>query len=184
MHTTIFYEMQNDSPLSSAINKALASHFTSPDFTLMGLNKEAIKPCVGCFGCWTKTPGKCIIQNDLISQTNPCFVQSDYVILVSNIHYGCYSATTKRILDRVIPNILPFFRKYKNEMHHEMRYKHLAKQIILAYNENLLPEEKETFLKLTKANATNFGIEDPAVFFCTSPNEVESIMHSIKEQIC
>ena len=27
------------------------------------LNKN-ISNCIGCFGCWTKTPGKCIIRDD------------------------------------------------------------------------------------------------------------------------
>ena len=22
-----------------------------------------IKPCIGCFGCWTKTPGECVIRD-------------------------------------------------------------------------------------------------------------------------
>ena len=183
MHTTIIYESDNDSILSSPINTALKKHFSTSQFTLLEINKDATKPCIGCFGCWTKTPGKCVIKNDIVSQTNPSFVQSDYVILVSNIHYGCYSAATKRIIDRFIPNILPFFRKYKNEMHHETRYKHLASQIIIAYNEDLLPEEKTTFIKLTKANATNQGVNDPQVFFCSNKDDIEPILDSIKKQI-
>ena len=180
MHTTIFYEAPNDVSLSHVLNTSLTSQFNTSNYSLFEIRKDEIKPCIGCFGCWLKTPGKCLIQNDLISKTNPCFVQSDYVVIVSSIHYGCYSAATKRILDRVIPNILPFFRKYKNEMHHEMRYKHLAKQIILAYGEDLTPAEKETFLKLTEANANNLGIDVPDVFFCSHPSEIQEILNNIQ----
>ncbi len=183
MRATIIYEAINDCSLSIPLNTALTQNFTYPTYSLIEINKDDIKPCIGCFGCWTKTPGQCIIQDDIISKTNPAFVQSDYVILVSSIHYGCYSATMKRVLDRIIPNILPFFRKYKNEMHHETRYKNMAKQIIIAYGDNLIPAEKETFIKLTKANATNMGIEDPTVYFCTQPDEIPPIIKSIKSII-
>ncbi|WP_054743008.1 flavodoxin family protein [Cellulosilyticum ruminicola] len=183
MHTTIIYEAQNDSPLSQFINEALVNHFTSPDFTLLEINKDQVHTCLGCFGCWLKTPGKCVIQNDLIDQSTPSFIQSDYVILVSHIRYGSYSAATKRVLDRMIPNILPFFRIYKNEMHHQLRYEHTAKQIVIAYNESIPPEEQETFLKLTKANATNFGLDDPMVFFCTQPHDIAFILNTIEKQI-
>lgn len=183
MHTTIFYEASNDSSLSNPINTLLKQQFTSSNFSLFEIRKDEIKPCIGCFGCWLKTPGKCLIQNDIVAKTNPCFVQSDYVVVVSSIHYGSYSAATKRIIDRVTANLLPFFRKYKNEMHHETRYPHMAKQIILAYGEDLTPAEKETFLKLTKANATNLAIDDPDVFFCQSVSEIQEILNTIQTKL-
>lgn len=183
MQTTIFYENDEQTDLSVAMVTALKEHFSSPDFTLLEVIKDQIKPCMGCFGCWIKTPGKCVIKNDFVSESNPRLVQSDCVIIVSSIHYGCYSAATKRIIDRFIPNILPFFRKYKNEMHHEKRYKHLSRQIIVAYGEDISDEEKETFIKLTRANATNQAIEDPVVYFCTNANEIPGIMKNIKNNL-
>lgn len=183
MYTTIIYETENDSSLSLPINTALKNTFTSSDHTLLEVKKEAVKPCIGCFGCWLKTPGKCMIQGDIVDQTNPSFVQSDYLIIASNIHYGCYSSAIKRIIDRFIPNILPFFRTYKNEMHHQPRYKKIAKMIIIAYDEHITSSEKETFLKLTRANATNMNNDDPVVYFCTQPSEIPDIMQKIEKQI-
>lgn len=184
MYTSIFYETINDSSLSKPINDALSQAFSdSANCSLIEICKDQIKPCVGCFGCWTKTPGKCVLKNDLIEKTNPCFSQSDYLIIVSPIYYGSYSATMKRVLDRAIPNILPFFRKYKGEIHHEMRYKKLASQIIIAYGEDLTAHEKETFIKLTKANATNLSIPDPIVYFCTKSEEIDSIIQNVKSHI-
>ncbi|MEE0962901.1 MAG: flavodoxin family protein [Ruminococcus bromii] len=29
------------------------------------LYKKEIKPCLGCFSCWSKTPGECIIKDDM-----------------------------------------------------------------------------------------------------------------------
>lgn len=184
MYTSILYESTNNDTLSPIINTALSHTFSQqPNCKLIEIIKEQIQPCIGCFKCWTKTPGQCALKQDLTTQTNPCFVQSDYLIIVSPIYYGSYSATMKRVLDRVIPNILPFFRKYKNEIHHEIRYKHLASQIIIAYGEDITSHEKQTFIKLTKANATNLGINDPLVYFCTRPEEIQPTIDYIKKII-
>lgn len=184
MHTSILYESTTNDALSPIINTALTNTFShTPNCRLIEIIKEQIQPCIGCFRCWTKTPGQCALKQDLIAQTNPCFIQSDYMIIVSPIYYGSYSATMKRVLDRAIPNLLPFFRQYKNEIHHEIRYKKLSPQIIIAYGEDISSREKETFIKLTKANATNLGIDDPLVYFCTRPEEIHSIIESIKKII-
>ncbi|MEG0236143.1 hypothetical protein [Cetobacterium sp.] len=51
----------------------------------------------------------------------------------------------KNFLDRSIPNILPFFRNYKNKVYHEVRYKNYPKIITIGYSENLIEEEKNIF---------------------------------------
>lgn len=179
MSTTILYEQTSDD-LSHSLNSALLQQFSSsPSIQMIEISPDQINPCLGCFSCWLKTPGKCIIKNDLASRTNPIFVQSDLVIIVSPIYYGCYSSTMKRLLDRIIPNILPFFRNYKGEVHHQPRYKHLANQVIIAYGTDISNQEKETFLALTRANATNLGINDPEVFFCSNKAEIASTLAKV-----
>ncbi len=86
----------------------------------------------------------------------------------------------KALFDHTIANVLPFFTTYKNKVHHVHRYKKLADQIIIAYADDLLPEEKETFLALTKANATNYCIADPKVYFCTDETEVNTLFNEIE----
>ena len=181
MHTTILYESTNLTPLSKTINNELLKRFTPTNhLQCLGIDSHTIKPCIGCYGCWFKSPGKCTLSDSLISKTNAAFVQSDLLLIVSPIYYGCYSYPMKALFDHTISNILPFFTTYKNEVHHVHRYKKLANQIILAYGDDLLPEEKETFLALTKANATNYCIDDPKVYFCTNESEINTLLDQIE----
>lgn len=48
-----------------------------------------ISNCVGCFGCWTKTPGRCVIRDDA-TRVYPLIAASDSVLYVSRIKYGGY----------------------------------------------------------------------------------------------
>ena len=53
------------------------------------LSQKKIKNCVGCFGCWTKTPGKCVIRDDATT-IYPLIASSNRVIYISKIKYGSY----------------------------------------------------------------------------------------------
>lgn len=64
--------------------------------------------CRGCFGCWLKTPGECVMH-DGSQHIGSRMARSREVWIFSKILYGGFSAEVKRILDRCIPGVLPFF---------------------------------------------------------------------------
>lgn len=115
-----------------------------------------IKNCIGCFGCWTKSPGKCLIK-DRASDLTSMIAKCNEMIIISENYYGGFSSDIKCCLDRSIGYMLPFFRIVNDEMHHVMRYK---KNIILKahiYGEDITEEEKNNINNIIKANAINFG---------------------------
>ena len=57
------------------------------DVTWMDLSALQIRNCVGCFGCWTKTPGRCVIRDDAV-KVYPLIAQSDKLLYVSRVKYG------------------------------------------------------------------------------------------------
>lgn len=68
----------------------------------------SIKSCIGCFGCWLKTPGKCILK-DKYNEMGRLLAGSGEIILISRCCFGGPGPFVKNVLDRSIPYILPYF---------------------------------------------------------------------------
>jgi len=124
------------------------------DTQTITLNRGEIHPCIGCFGCWFKTPGQCVITGDNANDIARQEICSDAVILLSEITYGGFSADIKAFLDRSIQNILPYFEIYNNEMHHETRYEHFPIWISIGYGD-INDAQASTFNRLAQRNALN-----------------------------
>ena len=54
------------------ITKAFLDGFSADtEIEYITVKKETIKPCMGCFSCWSRTPGKCVIKLSLIHISEP-----------------------------------------------------------------------------------------------------------------
>ncbi len=128
------------------------------DVKTITLRDHNIKPCLGCFKCWVKTPGRCIIDDD-IDELSRISVNSDLIIVITPVVFGGYSFQLKKGMDRMIPNILPFFTKIKGEIHHKKRYEISQKFIGIGTLPENDPESEKIFYDLLKRNAINFHNE-------------------------
>jgi len=81
------------------------------------LRKIKMGSCVGCFGCWLKTPGICL-EPDAGRDIAQAVIQSDMTILFTPITFGGYSSAIKKVQDRWLPLVLPDFGLYHGEVHH------------------------------------------------------------------
>jgi len=118
------------------------------------LSAGEIRPCRGCFMCWVRTPGLCIMDDDCANAVSGRLVRSDVVVLLSRITYGGLSQDVKALLDRLIPNISPFFEMVSGEMHHRARYERFPTMVAIGYGATT-PRERETFVALAGRNALN-----------------------------
>jgi multimeric flavodoxin WrbA len=65
-----------------------------------------IAPCRGCFRCWTKTPGKCAIEDDMEGILEE--MQSvDAVIFATPVYHFAMSEGMKRLVERTMPLLEP-----------------------------------------------------------------------------
>lgn len=139
-----------------------------------------ISPCIGCFGCWLKTPGECVYK-DNYSSTGRLMYECKKIIIVSKVVFGSLSPFVKNVFDRSISFVHPFFRTYHGQMHHRMRYDISLPMQAFLYgdaNDGYLPDEEEysTLLGLLCANAENIGGELVGCEYFTSPKALKNIM--------
>lgn len=76
------------------------------------LVEKDIKHCRGCFACWTKTPGKCVIKDDM-AELLAKIVSSDVIAYATPLYIDNVSGIMKDFMDRIIPIADPHF--YKDE---------------------------------------------------------------------
>jgi multimeric flavodoxin WrbA len=122
---------------------------------VIALRNENIAGCLGCFGCWLKTPGECVI-NDAGRDLPRKVIQSDMVFLLTPVVFGMYSSGLKRALDRFpCPILLPFFKNINGEIHHAKRYDKYPALIAVGVLPNPDEESEKTFKTLVVRNGVN-----------------------------
>lgn len=95
---------------------------------------EKYARCKGCFDCWLKTPGKCIIKDRVYGLADH-LREVEELVIVSRCTYGGFSAAVKGAVDRLIAFNLPFFRKLNGELHHKPRYQNAPRLRVLFHGD-------------------------------------------------
>lgn len=129
----------------------------------LDLSGLRIANCIGCFGCWTKTPGKCVIRDDAV-KVYPKIAESNYVLYISRVKYGSYDTIMKTMLERAIPIQQAFIRLLHGETHHVQRRVAPKQAVIIGYGE-ISRDEQEIFRQLVVRNANNMNFESYQVLF-------------------
>jgi len=80
-----------------------------------------IRPCLGCFSCWNKTPGKCCITDDM-AQVLEELLWADVTVWSFPLYYFSVPGPLKNLMDRQLPMVMPFMKKDTASGGHESRY--------------------------------------------------------------
>ncbi len=101
-----------------------------------------INPCQGDFSCWTKTPGKCA-QNVDMKWLDPKISQADVIVFASPVFCDGVTGPMKILMDRTVPEVLPFFEIRDGHTRHPLRENVKRGKIVLVSNCGLW--EKDNF---------------------------------------
>lgn len=113
-----------------------------------------VRHCLGCFGCWVRTPGRCVI-NDRGADFAPLMARHDRLTIVSRLVFGGLSGPVKAIVDRSIGFILPFFDDRGGRMFHRRRYP-ASPGLRYFFHGPRFGSNLETAGRLAQANRLNF----------------------------
>lgn len=69
------------------------------------LYKLDIKPCLGCTSCWSRTPGRCVQDDEMRSLLTEVAL-SDILVLATPVYVDGMTGPTKVFLDRLVPRAL------------------------------------------------------------------------------
>ncbi len=150
------------------------------------LRERKLAPCVGCFDCWLATPGVCR-QKDEGPDLSRLYQGADVILILTPVTFGGYSSTAKRLLDRTLPTLLPFFHVVHGEVHHELRYRRNPSWLVVGVLPSSGPEEaEELFRRLFRRNAlNNQGARMAMATAATdvSPEGFRGVMVSLIEEV-
>lgn len=159
--------------------KLILSDISTDCFNVRGENEviennDRIHNCIGCFNCWVKTPGKCVIL-DGFEEMGKKLSRCTELIIVSQCVYGSTSPFVKNVMDRAISYIHPNFCNRAGEMHHQRKYSNKIKITAYLYGENITDAEKDPARKLIKANVVNYDGEVGQIVFLENMDGLRGI---------
>lgn len=92
------------------------------DVEIINLRKKKINYCIGCFTCWTKTPGVCIHKDDMTKEILPKYLESDLVVMATPLFHYTVNALMKTMIERTLPIAQPFFELRDGVTRHPLRH--------------------------------------------------------------
>lgn len=119
------------------------------------LSQKNIKHCIGCYTCWTKTPGVCVHKDDM-AQILPKYENLDLLIIASPLYYYNVTGLMKNYIDRQLPLVTPYLVKSGDTTTHDARSRSLENLKVIAISVCGFPE-KSHFNALSENMKKIFG---------------------------
>jgi multimeric flavodoxin WrbA len=89
--------------------------------TQLELRDLPLRYCIGCWGCWVKTPGECV-SRDASLEMDRAVINADFVLWAAPLKMGFPASLLKMAIDKHLPLIHPYMEVVHGEAHHLKRY--------------------------------------------------------------
>ena len=99
----------------------------------LSTSRMEIKPCLGCFSCWNRTPGQCCIRDDM-NEVIQSLLWADITIWSFPLYYFSVPGPLKNLIDRQLPMVLPFMEEQPGQVgngNHPSRYDMSGKRTVV-----------------------------------------------------
>src|ERR1700690_898865 len=103
--------------------------------TQIDLRDQPLRYCIGCWGCWVKTPGQCSNGDATCLAMDRAVINADFVLWAAPLKMGFPSSLLKMALDKHLPLIHPYMVVDQGEAHHLKRYAHYPRVGLLIEKE-------------------------------------------------
>jgi len=144
---------------------------------VVNIFKKKIKYCIGCFTCWTKTPGVCVHKDDMTKELFPKYMASDLCIMATPLFHYTLNANLKTFIERTLPFAQPFFEMKNGVTRHPLRQapppvvalsvagfpEHSVFEQLSAYMKHLYGKSLIAEIYIPGAESMERGADDPLV---------------------
>lgn len=157
------------------------------------LTTEKLSPCIGCYHCWTTTPGTCI-QHDAMSSIIDLFKSADLLVIATPLYAFGVSSYCKMFLERTFPLLAPgIILNDKNRELNNLRFPNCkpSAMAVLLIGGLKSAEHAEGALKTLESYAEGFGMKFGGAlvrtesfilqFAGTKPKTVKNIEHAFQQ---
>ncbi len=91
------------------------------DVETVHLREKVIRNCIGCYTCWTKTPGMCVHKDDMTNELFPKWLKADIAVYATPLYHFTMNATMKAFIERTLPVLEPFLVQHDGKTTHPLR---------------------------------------------------------------
>ena len=115
-------KMSKTTQMLNALVKGM--HGCGADVETVFLYKKNIKPCIACDVCTTKTPGQCILMDDMSQELYDKWINADLVVYASPLYHSSLNSKLKTFIERTYPILDPIFYLQNENVSFSFRKKH------------------------------------------------------------
>lgn len=96
------------------------------------LRNYKIHHCLGCFGCWFKSPGRCVQKDDMTEILFDRFLKADLAVLATPLYHYNMNARLKAFIERTLPMVQPFFVDKGEHTEHPERFEKIPRVVAVS----------------------------------------------------